>query len=126
MEYMLMFFETPDAFAARNHPDQTKADAYWGAWMAYGKALADSGISKSVGHALQAPATGTLVRQKNGQRHVHDGPFADSKEQLGGYMIIDVPTLDIALEWAARSPAASYGSVEVRPVQDTCACAASA
>jgi hypothetical protein len=56
------------------------------------------------------------VRIKDGKRHVQDGPFADSKEQLGGFTILELPSLDAALEWAARCPAASIGAVEVRPV----------
>jgi hypothetical protein len=53
---------------------------------------------------------------KDGQRRVQDGPFAESKEQLGGFMILDLPSIDEALEWAARCPAAATGAVEVRPV----------
>ena len=67
------------------------------------------------GAGLQPPATGTTVRLRGGARQVHDGPFADTKEQLGGYYIIEVPNLDAALEWAAKCPAAPTGSVEVRP-----------
>ena len=67
------------------------------------------------GAALQPPPTATTVRQRDGKRQVQDGPFAEVKEQLGGYYVVDVPNLDKALEWAARCPAASSGSVEVRP-----------
>jgi hypothetical protein len=67
------------------------------------------------------PETGTIVRVRDGVRSlqdgaVQDGPYADSKEQVGGYFIVEVPDLDTALEWAARSPSASYASTEVRPV----------
>ena len=79
------------------------------------QALAQSGIMKG-GHGLQLPETGTTVRLRDGKRHVQDGPYADSKEQLGGYFILDVPDLDVALDWAARCPAAPDGSVEIRPV----------
>jgi len=65
---------------------------------------------------LQPSRTATTVRNQNGQRKVQDGPFADTKEQLGGVYIIDVPDLDTALEWAARNPAASLAGVEVRPI----------
>jgi hypothetical protein len=68
------------------------------------------------GNGLQPPHTATTVRIQDGKRHVQDGPFADTKEQLGGYFIIDVPHVDAALEWAARAPCASTGGVEVRPV----------
>lgn len=56
------------------------------------------------------------MRLQGGQRQVQDGPYADTKEQLGGYILIDVPDLDTALDWAARCPAAAYGAVEVRPI----------
>ncbi len=62
------------------------------------------------------PRPATTVRLRDGRRQVQDGPYADSKEQLGGYFILDVPDLDVALDWAARCPAAPGGSVEIRPV----------
>ncbi len=68
------------------------------------------------GDPLLPPETGTTVRVKDGKRQVQDGPFADTKEQLGGFTILELPSLDEALEWAARCPAASIGAVEVRPV----------
>lgn len=113
MQYMLMFYQNPEAFAARNDPAQ--APAYWGAWMSYVGAIQASGVVVS-GAGLQPPATGTTVRLKGEQRLVQDGPFADTKEQLGGFFVIDVPDLDTALAWAARSPAATDAAVEVRPV----------
>ena len=79
------------------------------------KALIDAGVMRG-GNALHAAATATTVRVRDGQRDLHDGPYADSKEELGGYFIIEVDTLDEALLWAARNPAASSGAVEVRPV----------
>lgn len=118
MEYMLMFYESKADFAARNDPKAS--EPYWGAWMAYSKSMAEAGVTKGIGNALQPPETSTVVRLKNGQRQVQDGPFADAKEQLGGYMIIEAPNLDKALEWAARCPAAVNGAVEVRPVLDMC------
>jgi len=68
------------------------------------------------GDGLQSPMLATTVRVIDGKRQVQDGPFADSKEQLGGYFIIEVPDLDTALDWAARAPSAVSASVEVRPV----------
>ena len=65
---------------------------------------------------LRPVATATTVRPVNGKTQVLDGPFADTKEQLGGYYLIDVPDLDAALSWAAKCPAASHGSVEVRAI----------
>lgn len=112
MQYMLCFRETPAEFDRRNHAE---APAYWGAWQAYIGAMYGAGIVIS-GNGLQAPDTATVVRVRSGDRQVVDGPYPDSKEQLGGYFIVDVPDLDAALTWAARSPAAAAGSVEVRPV----------
>lgn len=111
MQYTLLVNETAADFDQRA---SAAAPTYWGAYMAYGAAMAAAGVLVS-GAGLQAPATGTTVRLRAGQRQVHDGPFADTKEQLGGYYVIDVPNLDAALEWAARCPAAPTGSVEVRP-----------
>lgn len=112
MEYMLIMTETAADFAKRNDP--TQAPAYFGAWAAYVKAVAESGILVS-GLGLQPPETATTVRIRDGKRVLHDGPYAEAKEMLGGYFVINVPDLDAALEWAARSPCAESGSVEVRP-----------
>ncbi len=113
MQYMLLFTEPASDFALRTDPE--KSPAYWGAWMAYTGALAESGIMVS-GAGLQPPETATTVRVRDGKRQVHDGPYAESKEMLGGFFVVEVPDLDAALEWAARAPSASYGSTEVRPV----------
>lgn len=113
MEYMLIFSEPNEAFAKRDNP--AEAGPYWGAWNAYIQALGAAGVIVS-GNGLQPPHTATFVRTRDGRRVVQDGPFADTKEHLGGYFVIRVDSLDEALEWAARSPSADYGSVEVRPV----------
>ena len=112
MQFALLVYEAREAFAARN---STETDPYLGAWRAYYKALVEAGIYVG-GDPLQAPGTGTTVRLKEGKRRVQDGPFADAKEQLGGFMILELPSLDAALDWAARCPAASAGAIEVRPV----------
>ena len=113
MKYMLIHKENEPDFASRTDPD--KAGAYWGAWSAYIGALTQAGVIVN-GHGLQAPHTATTVRVRDGRRELQDGPFADTKEQLGGYFVIEVPTLDDALDWAAKAPSAAYASVEVRPV----------
>lgn len=113
MQYMLLLNETEGEFARRNDPGQ--AGAYWGGWNAFIGAMAQAGIIVK-GDGLQGPHTATTVRIRDGKRVVQDGPFADAKEQLGGYFVIEVPDLDTALEWAARAPSASSASVEVRPV----------
>ncbi len=111
MQYMLMFYETADDLAATT---DARAPAHFGAWMAYVDAIKAAGIVRG-GEGLQLPATATSLRIRGDQRQVLDGPFADTKEQLGGFFIIDVPDLDTALEWAARAPCAGTGGVEVRP-----------
>ena len=113
MEYMLLFYETTAEQARADDPQA--AGPYWGAWTAYVNAVQASGCMRG-GNGLQHPRTATTVRLVNGQRQVQDGPFADTREHLGGYFIIDVPSLDEALEWAARAPNASAGYTEVRPV----------
>ena len=118
MQYMILFNETARDFALRSDP--ARAPAHMGAWAAYIDAMAKAGISVH-GNGLMPPETGTIVRVRDGVRSlqdgaVQDGPYADSKEQVGGYFIVEVPDLDTALEWAARSPSASYASTEVRPV----------
>jgi hypothetical protein len=70
------------------------------------------------GNPLPPGSTGTTVRLRGGQRQVQDGPHADTKEQLGGYIILELPSLDAALDWAARCPAAAAGAVEIRPISD--------
>lgn len=113
MQFMLSFFESTDEVADRDNP--ATLGAYWGAWQAYVGALQQSGVVVS-GNGLQAPHTGTQVQLRDGKRLIHDGPYADTKEHLGGYFIIEVPSLDDALEWAARSPNVARGTTEVRPV----------
>jgi hypothetical protein len=112
MQFMIMAYEDEEAFASRS---DERAEQYYGAWNAYVQAISESGIVVS-GAGLQAPATATTVQLRGGERQVQDGPYADSKEQLGGFFVVDVPDLDEALRWAARCPAAEYATVEVRPV----------
>lgn len=113
MQYMLLLNETEADFAKRNDP--TAVDAYWGGWNAFIGAMGQAGIIVK-GDGLQGPTLATTVRIADGKRVVQDGPFADSKEQLGGYFVIEVPDLDTALNWAAKAPSALTASVEVRPV----------
>lgn len=112
MQYTLLFGLTPDEFAARTAPETQRA--FYGAFMPYLKAIREAGIFVN-GAGLQIPSTATTVRLKNGKRQVQDGPFADTKEQIGGFVVIDVPDLDSALSWAARYPCEEGGLVEVRP-----------
>jgi hypothetical protein len=112
MQFALLIFETPEAFATRKAPE---SNPYLGAWRAYYKAITEAGIYVG-GDPLEVPETGTTVRIMEGKRHVQDGPFADTKEQLAGFMVLELSSLDAALDWAARCPAASAGAVEVRPL----------
>lgn len=113
MQYMLIFQEPLSEFAKANNP--ATADAYMGAWGGYVREIKAAGVVVN-GHGLMPPQMGTTVSVRNGKRVVQDGPFADAKEHLGGYYVIEVASLDQALEWAEKSPAALAGSVEVRPV----------
>lgn len=110
MQFALLIYESPEAFASRKSDG---SGPYTSAWRAYHKALVESGAFVG-GEPLEVPETGTTVRIKEGKRSVQDGPYADTKEQLGGFTILELPSLDAALEWAARCPAAAYGAVEVR------------
>ena len=113
MQFMMILTETEEDYARRNHPDH--AQEYWGGWTAFIGAMAQAGIVVN-GDGLQAPHSATTLRVRDGQRVVQDGPFADTKEQLGGYFIIEVPDLDTALAWAERAPSARSAAVEIRPV----------
>ncbi len=112
MTYIMFIYEGENGFDRRTDP--ARKEAYWGSWGAYHKALQEAGVI-SGGAVLQHGNTATTLRIENGERKVQDGPFVDAKEQLGGFMVFDVPDLDSALEWASRCPAAEYGAVELRP-----------
>jgi hypothetical protein len=86
-----------------------------GAYMAYTEALKEAGALKN-SNRLQPSPSATTLRTTNGKVQVQDGPFADSKEQLAGYYLIDVPDLDAALTWARRCPAVGHGVIEVRAI----------
>jgi len=122
MRYVMLIYETPSDFTSRT---RTEGEPYVAAWRAYHRALVEAG-AYVVGAPLTDPGSATTVRIKGGRRHVQDGPFAESKDQLGGIAIVDFESLDAALEWAARCPAAATGAVEVRPMDvtylDTVAC----
>jgi len=114
MKYILM-----DYVQEAGWPKLTKAEKeHWlGAYVAYTEAMTKAGILKS-STGLEPTSAATTVRVANGKTQVLDGPYTDSKEQLGGFHIIDVPDLDAALSWPARSPTAIHGVIEVRPIMD--------
>ena len=111
MEYLLMIYSSEDGWSKMT-PEQQEQGI--GAYNAFTEALKTSGALKG-SNRLAPASTATTVRVANGKSHVLNGPYTDSKEQLGGYYLIDVPDLDAALGWAARCPGASHGIVEVRP-----------
>lgn len=113
MKYAIIVYETPAEFAEREDP--AAAGAYWGAYSAYNAALAQASAVTG-GAGLTPPHAATTVRVRNGKRTVTDGPYAETKEQLGGFFLIEADSLDAALDWAAKCPAAARGAVEVRPV----------
>ncbi len=114
MQYMLLIYEatSPDAVQTPEE-QQAEMQAYW----EFSEDVAKRGLMKA-GDALQPPATATSVRVENGQVVTTDGPFAETKEWLGGYYLLDCKDLDEAIECAARIPAAAKGTVEIRPVME--------
>jgi hypothetical protein len=112
MKYMLLIYQSEAEFDRRSEAEKGKVYAEYGPFT--------EGISKSghfqAGHGLQPTSTATTVRVRNGKRLTTDGPFAETKEQLTGYYLIDAKDLDEAITIAARVPSASFGSVEVRPI----------
>lgn len=112
MKYAIIVYETADDFAAR---EDQRAPEYWNGYSAYAGALQAAGVAAG-GAALRASDAATTVRLRGGSRQVVDGPYSDIKEQLGGFFLIDVPTLDDALAWAEKCPAAKTGAIEVRPL----------
>ena len=109
MKYALLITDSPEHLT--NSKDPSAQAAGW----AYGQALQKAGVFIG-GAGLEAPQSATTLSVRDGQRRVHDGPYAETKEFLAGIVIIDVPNLDTALEWAERHPAAGYASIEVRPI----------
>jgi hypothetical protein len=112
MQYILMLYGNEGGWSKLTPAEHKQAAA---AFEAYTEALKKTGAFRG-GSRLQPVSTATTVRLVNGKLQVLDGPYADSKEQLGGFYLIDVPDLDSAMSWAARCPAASHGVVEVRPL----------
>ena len=111
-QYMLLIYNSAEQrpspeVLANDHPK----------WDAYTQTLKDDGVYVN-GEAIQGADTATTVREQDGEIQLIDGPFAETKEYLGGYYVIETPDLDKALEYASRMPNLYYGCVEVRPVWD--------
>jgi hypothetical protein len=114
MRYMLLIYDREADMAKMSEAEQ---GAFFGEYMAFSEAIEKSGHHKA-GAPLQPVATATTVRVKNGKTITTDGPFAETREQLGGYYIIEAKDLDEAIGIAARVPSSRTGSVEVRPIME--------
>jgi hypothetical protein len=112
MQYLLMIYQNEVEYAKNDAATTQKMLAEY---QAFTQGIIQNGNFKA-GDRLQPTTTATTVRVRDGKTLTTDGPFAETREQLGGYYLIDVPDLDAALDWAARCPGASHGAVEVRPV----------
>ena len=112
MKYIALLYGEPDAGPAPGTPEFVEM---LGEFQSATTAMADAGVVLDSG-PLQPPQAATTVRVRDGQTQLSDGPFAEIKEQHGGYYILDSEDLDTALRYAAMIPSAKYGSVEVRPL----------
>jgi len=112
MQYMLLIYNEPSGWESMPAEQQQQVYEAYGTFT---EELSSSGKLVS-GDALQPITTATSIRVRDGETLTTDGPFAETKEVLGGYYLVDVDTIDEALEWAAKIPGAQYGTIEVRPV----------
>ncbi|MCY7386589.1 MAG: YciI family protein [Burkholderiales bacterium] len=115
MQYMLLIYGDEKAW---NDMSEDEIKATMQAYGEYSKELAASGAMRG-GSELAPVSTATTVRVRNGKALTTDGPFAETKEQLGGYYLIEVANLDEAIKWAAKIPSAAFGSIEIRPQIET-------
>lgn len=110
MQYLLLIYEDEKRWATMS---EAAGGAEVGEYRAFGK---EHGERIKGGNALQPTATATTVRVRNGKRLTSDGPFAETKEQLGGYYLVEAADLEEAIAMAEKIPGARYGSIEVRPI----------
>ncbi len=122
MQYMLLIYTAEEAWAAMSEEER---NAVYGDYFTFTNAIRESGNFVD-GAPLQPISTATAVRVRGGEQLVTDGPFAETKEQLGGFYLVEAENVDEAIEIAARIPGARYGTIEVRPVLPMGAEAASA
>jgi len=115
MKYLLLIYESEASFAGMSGAEQARI---FEEYMAYSKGIRRSG-NYIGGEALQAISTATTVRVKNGKTVTTDGPFAETREQLGGFYLVEAKDLDEAIKLAAGIPASRTGSIEVRPIMPT-------
>jgi hypothetical protein len=114
MKFLALIYNDESMYAQAT-PEQI-AETF-AAHGAFGEAASKAGVFGG-GDGLQPTATATVVRVRDGERLLTDGPYAETKEQLGGYYVLECKDLDEALHWAAQIPEAKFGSIEVRPVMD--------
>jgi len=114
MQYSLLIYQTSDQFAARTDP--ARRDANTAAFMSFVGALQEAGVLVTT-LGIEPAQTAATVRVVSGAPRVHEGPYADTKEQLGGVCVIEAPDLDTAVAWARRAPFEHCGPVEVRPTR---------
>lgn len=112
MQYLLLIYSAEDAGPQPGDPEYP---AFMSGYFAFTNEVKERGLFQG-GEPLEKASTATTVRVRNGQTVVSDGPFAETKEVLGGFYLLDCADLDEALECAAKIPSAQYGSIEVRPV----------
>jgi hypothetical protein len=112
MEYLLMIYSNEHD---EPRPGTPEGDAHMNAYMAFSQDVAEKKVVLG-SNALQPIATATTVRVRDGKTETTDGPFAETKEQLGGYYLLDCKDLDEAIEYASRIPSARLGSIEIRPI----------
>src|SRR5262245_29211657 len=113
MKYLCLIYDEESKMATM---PKSESDAFMGEYFAFTEGIRKSGQYVG-GNALQPVHTATTVRLRNGKMSTTDGPFAETKEQLGGYYLIDARDLNEALQVASRIPSARTGSVEVRPIE---------
>jgi hypothetical protein len=114
MRYALLIYASEQDWASQT---EEQSQAQFQEYMAFTKDIVDRGILQS-GEALQPTATATTVRVRDGERVTTDGPFAETKEQLGGFYVVEAKDLDEAVEIAARIPDVRSGSIEIRPIME--------
>ena len=114
MQYVILIYGDEKGFAMLAD-DPAAQQALYAAYSKYGSDMRAAGVLRG-GAELRPTGTATTVRVRNGKTVTTDGPFAETKEQLGGYYLLEVASLDDALAWAAKCPGAKAGSIEVRPV----------
>jgi hypothetical protein len=112
MQYMLLAYADINVFLKMTPEEQKQT---YGAYQSFVEAVKKAGAYQASGR-LQPTSAATSVRVTNGKTQVLNGPYMETKEQLGGYFLIDVPDLDAAISWAARCPASIHGTVEIRPI----------